>query len=266
MELIVGTLIITIIVFIALLCKEIKARKKLQDSYSKLDSELTKYVAENIDINKQLENIRNDYEIAKEMSEEIKRMQEQSRRLKHDMKNHTMVMLSFFEENRIEEAKAYAGDILDKLNKMYTYVNVGNSLMNYIINNKLSKAKEDGIDIKAQIENLPFEYIETIDFSALLNNVLDNAIAAANNSKEKYLEVSIYSNKGMDIITVKNSIDKSVLESNPDLITTKKEVGHGLGIKQIKAISEKYNGDIDIYEKDGFFVISIMLGMSFVTK
>ena len=266
MELIVIIMTIVLIVLFYLLFKERQKRKKLQDNYSRLDGMLTRYVAENIDINKQLESTRHDYEIAKEMAEEIKRMQEQSRRLKHDMKNHTMVMISFFEKNQIKEAKAYAGDILDKLNKMYTYVNVGNSLMNYIINNKLSKAKEDGIDIKAQIENLSFEYIETIDFSALLNNVIDNAITAANNSKSKYLEVSIYSNKGMDIITVKNSIDESVLEINPDLTTTKKETGHGLGIKQIRAIIEKYNGDIDIYEKDGCFIISIMLGMSFVTK
>lgn len=266
MELIVIILAVILIILSFLLFKEIKKRKKLQERYSQLDSMLTQYVAENIDVNKQLENTCRDYEIAKEMAQEIKRMQEQSRRLKHDMKNHTMVMLSFFEENRIEDAKAYAGEILDKLNKMYTYVNVGNSLLNYIINNKLSMAKEEGIEIKAQIENLPFEYIESIDFSALLNNVLDNAITAAKNSMNKSLEVLIYSSKGMNIITVKNSIDESVLEKNPDLITTKKEAEHGLGIRQIRAITEKYNGDIDIYEKDGYFIISIMLGMSFVTK
>ena len=52
------------------------------------------------------------------MAEEIKKIQEQSRLLKHDMKNHTLVMLSYLEEDRIEEAKKYASDILDKLNKM----------------------------------------------------------------------------------------------------------------------------------------------------
>lgn len=227
---------------------------------------LTQYITENIDMTKQLESIKGDYQMAKEMSQEISRIQEQSRRLKHDMKNHTMVMLSYFEENRIEEAKAYAGEILDKLNKMYTYVNVGNSLLNYIINNKLSKAKEDGLEIKAQIENLSFEYMESVDFSALLNNLLDNAIRAALSSKGKRVEVTVESRKGMDIIAVKNSIDESVLESNPDFISTKNEPGHGLGIKQINDITEKYNGDIDIYEKDGMFIARIMLGMSFVTK
>ncbi len=266
MEIVVIVLAVVIMLLIIILYREHTRRKALDKRYIEADQILTKYVTENIDLAKQLDNIKEDYQMAKEMAGEIVRVQEQSRRLKHDMKNHTMVMLSFFEENRIDEAKAYAGEILDKLNKMYTYVNVGNSLLNYIINNKLSKAKEDGLEIKAQIENLAFEYMESVDFSALLNNLLDNAIRAALASKNKKLEVTIKSAKGMDIIAVKNSIDESVLDSNPDLISTKSEDGHGLGIKQIKDITEKYNGDIDIYEKDGMFIARIMLGMSFVTK
>ena len=256
-----------IVVFLTfLLYRENKLRKSIEKKYSDADTMLTKYVTENIDMSKQLESIKEDFQMAKEMANEISRVQEQSRRLKHDMKNHTMVMLSYIEENKIEEARIYVGEILDKLNKMYTYVNVGNALLNYIINNKLSKAKEDGIEIKAQIENLSFDYIESVDFSSLLSNMLDNAITAALTSRDKKLEVSIESCKGMDMITVRNSIDKSVLEENPEFVSTKNEPGHGYGIKQIKAINEKYNGDMDIYEKDGMFVVRVMLSMSFVTE
>ena len=174
------------------------------------------------------------------------------------MKNHTLVMLSYLEEDRIEEAKKYASDILDKLNKMYTYVNVGNSLLNYIINNKLSKAKEMDIEIKAEIENLAFSYIDSVDFSALLNNILDNAIKGAMDSKDKKLEVQIFNKKGFDSIVIKNTIDVSVLENNPDFISTKEEQGHGFGMKQIEKITEKYEGILDIYEKGRMFIVGIM--------
>ena len=194
------------------------------------------------------------------MSEEIRRIQQQIRALKHDMKNHTLVILSYLEEQRIDEAKTYAGEILDKLNKMYTYVNVGNSLLNYIINKKLSNAKEQGIEIKAEIENLAFDYMESVDFSALLNNLLDNAICGALASKEQKIEVQIAAKKGFDVITVKNSIDESVLERNPEFVSTKEEPGHGYGMKQINSIVEKYQGTIDIYEKNNNFVVSILFG------
>ncbi len=230
--------------------------KKKQEEQDKL---LTEYIARNLQLEKKLSEMESDYQIQQQMSEEIKRIQEQIRLLKHDMKNHTMVILSYLEENQIEEAKRYAGEILNKLNRMYTYVNVGNELLSYIINHKLSEAKEQGLEIKAEIENLSFDYMASVDFSALLNNILDNAIRGALSSREKKLEVQIYRQKGMDIVTVKNSIDESVLDKNPELVSTKQEAGHGYGMKQIRSIVEKYDGMMDVYEKNALFIVSVML-------
>lgn len=254
-------IILAVIIIIQgiLLMKGAKKRKAYKTKYAELDQQLTRYVADNLDLKKDLRDIRHDYDRQQEMADEIQRIQQQIRLLKHDMKNHTLVILSYLDENRVEEAKAYSGEILDKLNRVYTYVNVGNSLLSHIINSKLSGAKEQGLEIKAEIENLPFAYMDSVDFSALLNNILDNAIHAAANSEKKRLEVNISSRKGIDVITVKNSIDESVLQSNPELKSSKEEPGHGYGMKQIKVIAEKYNGDVDIYEKKGMFIVNVML-------
>ncbi len=243
-----------------LLIKEIHIRKADKAKYEEQDRLLTQYVADNLDMEKRLSDMRYDYDRQQEMADEIYRIQQQIGLLKHDMKNHTLVILSYLEENKAEEARQYAGEILDKLNRTYTYVNVGNSLLSYIINSKFSKAKELGIEIKAEIENLPFAYMDSVDFSSLLNNMLDNAINGALDSSGKKLEVDIVSEKGFDIITVKNSIEGSVLKDNPGFASSKEEPGHGYGMKQIKAVTEKYEGNIDIYEKDGMFIVSIMMG------
>lgn len=223
------------------------------------DKMLTGYVAKNIDLERKLSELEHDYATQKDMAEEIRRIQEQSRTLKHDMKNHTLVMLSYLEENRIEEAKKYVSTILDKLNLMYTYVNVGNSVLNYIVNRKLSKAKEQQIEIKAEIENLAFSYMDSVDFSSLLNNLLDNAIEAAARAEQKKIAVSIVNRKGFDTINVKNSIAETVLTNNPSLQSTKEEPGHGLGMPQIRKIVEKYDGILDIYEGNGMFAVQVIL-------
>ncbi len=260
MEIVAGILAGMVLVLAGLWMREYKSKKKLEQKQKEQDQMLTQYVAKNLDMEKQLKDMTQDFEKQQSMAAEIKRIQQQIRSLKHDMKNHTLVILSYLEEEKPEEARVYAGELLDKLNKMYTYVNVGNSLLNHIMNHKLSEAKEAGIEIKAEIENCAFSFMDSVDFSALLNNLLDNAIAGALDSREKKLEVQISYQKGFDVITVKNSIDSSVLLNNPDLISTKEEAGHGLGMKQIKSIVEKYNGNIDIYEKNNKFVVSIMLG------
>lgn len=233
-------------------------RKSSRQEEAEKDRLLTKTIARNLDLEKELSEIKAEYAKQQDMAKEIKNMQEQSRLLKHDMKNHTLVILSYLEAGKLEEAKDYTSNILDNLNKMYTYINVGNSLMNYILNGKLSRAKELGIEIKAEIENLAFEYMDSVDFSALLNNLLDNAISASGNSTEKRLEVVISNRNGFDSIMVKNSIDASVLLENPDLKSTKQGENHGFGMVQIRKITEKYQGMIDIYEKNGWFVINVV--------
>lgn len=234
-------------------------KKKEQAEYEEQGKLLTRYAAEYLDMEKRVSQLTDAYERQQEKAGELERTQQQIRLLKHDMKNHTLVILSCLEADRPEEAKRYAGEILDKLNKMYTYVHVGNSLLSYIVNSKLSKAGELGLEIKAEIENLPFSYMDSVDFSALLGNMLDNAIRGALDSAEKRLEVNIAARKGFDVITVRNSIDESVLENNPGLCTSKEEPGHGCGLQQMRAVTEKYEGTIDIYEKERLFVVSVLL-------
>lgn len=238
--------------------REYGKRKYIENEEIEKDRQLTKYVAQNLDMEKTLLDLKKKYSEQQDMSGEIKKIQVQSRMLKHDMKNHSLVILSYLEEGKTEEAKDYTSKILDNLNKMYTYINVGNSLMNYILNNKLSKAKEMGIKVKAEIENLAFEYMDSVDFSSLLNNLLDNAIEAAIQSEEKKMEVIISNQKGFDSILVKNSIDSSVLTGNPEFKSTKDGAGHGFGMMQIKKITGKYNGMTDIYEERKCFVINVV--------
>lgn len=251
-------LTVLLVLLFLLFLKEHRLKKAALREEMEQDKILTETIARNLDLEKELSEIRSAYAKQQDMAKEIKNIQEQSRLLKHDMKNHTLVILSFLEEGKVKEAQKYTSNILDNLNKMYTYINVGNSLMNYILNNKLSEAKEHGVEIKVEIENLAFDYIDSVDFSALLNNLLDNAILAAANSKEKRLEVIIENRNGFDSIVVKNSIDTSVLADNPDLKSTKPGENHGFGMVQIRKITEKYEGMMDIYEKNGMFVINVV--------
>lgn len=232
--------------------------RKLKSDYKKLDKAYSDEVAENLDLKLRYDNLRADYNNDKSQREEIERLNENTRRLKHDMKNHIMVIASYLSNNEIENAKEYLSVMLDNLNKVYSYVSTGNSVMNYILNSKLEYAHEKGIEVKAEIENLPFKKIGSVDFSALLGNALDNAIEASLNVQDPFIYVGILKKRGYDTILIKNRIGKSVLETNPKLNTNKDNLqAHGYGIKQIKEITEKYDGIIDIYEENNMFCLNI---------
>lgn len=186
--------------------------------------------------------------------EEIRELHENARRLKHDMKNHLMVIASYLNSGEYDAAKAYTSQILDKLNAVHSYVETGNLLMNHILNEKLNFARGQGISIKAEIENLPFRRMESLDFSALFSNLLDNAIEACRTEGEPELFVGITKRRDYETILVKNKISGSVLEQNPDLHSTKQDKDvHGLGIARTKEIVGKYGGVCDFYEENSWF-------------
>ena len=188
--------------------------------------------------------------------EEIRKLHESMRSLKHDMKNHLMVILSYLNDGDDESARKYVSQIIDKLNSIHSYIETGNSLLNHILNEKLTEARSKNIGVKAEVENLAFEKMQSMDFSALLTNMLDNAISACLLEKdERELIIKISKNKGYETIVVKNAITGSVLQDNPELKTTKKKKEeHGKGVPQIKSIVEKYEGMCDFYEEDGYFI------------
>ncbi|MGN0475524.1 MAG: hypothetical protein ACI4IJ_10580, partial [Acutalibacteraceae bacterium] len=189
---IIALLTAMLILALYLLICERRKRKSIERENKSINQMLSQYAAGCIDCEKELDNLKSDYSKHLDMAEEIKALHNKSRLLKHDMKNHLLVLMSYINEGKTDTAKEYISGIINKLNKVYSYIYVGNSLMNYIINDKLSAAYENGIDVKAEIENLSFDYMESIDFSALLGNILDNAITGAEHSSGKFIGVRIY--------------------------------------------------------------------------
>ena len=104
---------------------------------------------------------------------------------------------------------------------------------------------------------------DSLDLTVLLSNVLDNAIEACEKCEKPQLQIIISDQKNYLSILVSNSITYSVLETNPELKTTKKDKGfHGLGTVSIRNIVDKYQGMLNYSEKDGLFTCSILLNKS----
>jgi len=235
-------------------------RKVTADEHEALEKRYLQVLAEKMDLERRCRALEEENRKESEQSREIRSIHENARRLKHDMKNHLMVTAAYLNAGENEQAKAYVSQILDKLSLSYSYIETGNAVLNFVINTKLELAQQKGMTIKAEIENLPFRRMESIDLSALLGNLLDNAVEAGSASAQKDLQVSVLRKRGYDTVMVKNSVDAPVLERNPTLKTTKEDgSGHGIGIRQIRSVVEKYDGLLDLYEESGMFCAMAMI-------
>lgn len=234
-------------------------RRQLKEQYDKLMADYDKVYAQKLELEYAYRSLSEKQERFYSQDEEIRTLHENARRLKHDMKNHIMVLSSYLAVEDYTAAREYCSEILDKLNVMNSYVETGNVLLNHIVNEKFQLARECEVQIKAEIENLSFGRMKNIDFSALLNNMLDNAIEACQREDvgERELHLIISVKKGYEMICVKNRIAESVLRENPDLYSQKEDLSlHGIGVSRMREIIESYQGLFDLYEADGFFCVS----------
>ena len=235
---------------------------RLKKEFEELQERYVKVFGEKEELSYELSGLRSKAEEIRSQEALIRALHENVRHLKHDMKNHLMVLASYLNGSDLESAKAYTSEILDKLNGVHSYIETGNSLLNHILNGKFETAREKGIGVKAEVETLSFERMGSLDFSALFSNLLDNALEASLKEPEKQqeIQVAVRAQRGYESIVVKNKISCSVLEKNPDLISDKAEPeSHGLGIPQIKEIVEKYNGMCDFYEENGWFCAGVFI-------
>lgn len=236
---------------------------QLKQQYEELNHRYARLYEEHSEMAYQYRQMKEELEEKEQQEKEVYALHQSGRKLKHDMKNHLMVISSYLASGNYDEARIYASEILDKLNAMHSYIETGNTLLNHIVNEKFQYAREQGIGIKAKIENLSFTQMNSIDFAALLGNMLDNAIEASlkEEQKDRELELQITKKQGCETICVKNRITASVLENNPGLLSTKEaeKDSHGIGILRIKEIAEHYHGMYDVYEMDGFFCVAVFI-------
>ena len=101
-----------------------------------------------------------------------------------------------------------------------------------------------------------------IDITALFGNLLDNAVASAEECNDGYMRLRVNKIHQFLSIYMENSCDKEP-EKLGEGFRSHKPGHEGLGIQNIIRTAEQYGGDVQFNWKDGIFYTKIMLCLSF---
>ncbi len=184
------------------------------------------------------------------------------RSFQHDISNHFMIIEDMLKNEKEKEAFAY---ILELVNSEKTvpviYSATGNIAVDSIINYKLCRAALNDIEVKVDIiipKELP---VEIMDLSAILTNLLDNALQALQRLKEnKKLNIKILYKKGILLIRIQNTYNGIVKYENGEIVTTKESPDkHGYGMKNVETAAEKYDGVCQVTHDDNVFMSEVLL-------
>lgn len=205
--------------------------------------------------------LKQNIKLSNKHSLEIKQLYKEIQTMRHDMKNQLISIQSCFNEKNYERGIEFTNSIIESIEITKKYVFTKNDMFNAIVNNKFSEANSKGIKTRYSINYELDNQIEDSDINILFGNLLDNAIEACE-KLDINKEIDLLINKKRDyiFIEVKNTISKSVLKENPNLITSKHDKSsHGIGVKSIKNVVKKYNGIIDYKEYNSTFSCKILL-------
>lgn len=176
----------------------------------------------------------------------------------HDAKNHMAAIRGLSDDSKIRD---YVDKLSGELDRYTQSCRSGNKLLDVILNRYVLECKKRGLHFEYDVKVCNLMGIEDIDLVAILGNLLDNALEAAEKSQAKnvYLETSL--RNAYQVIVIQNS-SLPPKESYGHLQTSKSDRSvHGFGLKSVAKCLKKYRGDLHWdYDKDeNIFTMTVMI-------
>ncbi len=220
--------------------------------------------------------------------QEIERLYDKIRSVRHDMNNYIADMEQLLSLSMQNESPNEAEDIFDNMENgfykarrsetekylcsMKTALDgltfrysTGNPVTDVITNRKYYECEKFGISFMSDFIYPEKLGIEAFDLGILMNNTLDNAIEACKKCENvEGIKINLHSyNKGrMFFIRIENScnVNRLAYTQSGELKTDKEdEWMHGIGLKNIKSVVEKYYGTMSYEIRDEVFYMTVML-------
>ena len=133
-------------------------------------------------------------------------------------------------------------------------ISTGNLVADAILNAKAEEAQRENISFTFR-GAVPKDDIAGEDICTIISNLLDNAIEACRKIEtEKWIEAEGMVKNGNYIFSVTNVCAVAPKKHNGSIRTSKPDSkNHGFGLKNVKAVAEKYSGALTAgYENNTF--------------
>lgn len=145
-------------------------------------------------------------------------------------------------------------------------VQTGNEVLDLIFTEKSLLCQKKEIILTCLADCSRLNFISNEDLYSLFGNAIDNAIEAVvkiNDKDKRSINVIIRNVNSFVTITIENYYQGEIYLNNDGLpITTKDNKDyHGFGMKSIKLLVNKYNGDLKITTKKNIFTLSILFNI-----
>ncbi len=191
------------------------------------------------------------------------------RKVRHEMKNHMANIKGLVAGEQYGEVESYIRKLDETIQEIDYRFSTGNAVTDVIINDKYRRAAKSAIAFQVLFAYRETDTISAFDLGIVLNNLLDNAIEACEKVERKKRRISLNLKRKAHflLVEVENSYDgRLVWKDGESVPATMKQSGlpeilmeHGVGLKNVKDVAERYLGHLDIKVEEDVFRVTVML-------
>lgn len=199
-------------------------------------------------------------EVLSRQYDEIRAIYLDMRGWRHDYHNHLQVMKAELAAGQLVELSAYLDELEADLDRVDTYVKSGNLMVDAILNSKLSLAERDGVAVTCKARVPDALTVDDVDLCVIMGNLLDNAIeaCAALPADGRWLRVYVAARGSQLYASIQNSAVEDPSFNQRNYISEKRG-NHGLGMKRVAAVVDKYGGFLNLANEPGVFAAEVSL-------
>ena len=189
---------------------------------------------------------------------------EETRRIRHDIKGHIAVLESLLENEDYEHARDYLTEFgRQQSNLPAEPPHMDNAVAGALIADKYLRCREENISLTVDGNIEKNIGISDVDLVCLLSNLLDNAIESCLRlePEQRRIYLKVTQRAGCVFIRLENSKTPESVLRDGHLRSTSKENSslHGLGRRIMLDVVERYNGTVDLSETEDSFTAVVML-------
>ena len=186
----------------------------------------------------------------------------------HDMKHQVAALMS---EGSGGTEKARYGREIERLIEIYDLqVNTKNEALNTILMEKGLYCSMQGIRWNCAVDDTSLDFIDRMDLYVLLGNALDNAVEAVQQVEDeanRIIQLQIRRKDSFVHIRLENSYAGTLQwRDNLPLTTKEDKASHGIGLKSIRSIANKYGGYASASTEDQAFILTALIPIPTTSK
>lgn len=184
---------------------------------------------------------------------DYKATQEDTIRFRHDWQNHMLLIRQMLANGEYDKAEAYFTSLSANTPEGNTRTATGCELADMILGIKSEQMENLNITFHFKGNLKDLNRLEQVDCCVLLSNLLDNAIEA--NSKvtaDRHITLLSRRTEKLFYLEMRNpSVEKLCVDGHRVLSTKKTDTPCGIGLENVNAIIQKYNGECKYFTEEG---------------